>query len=37
VLQQKITTDAEMGALRVTDVRHSLKGHLTAHRVLTTS
>ena len=35
VLQQKLTTDAEMGGLRVTDVRRSLKGRVTAHRVLT--
>lgn len=35
VLQQKITTEAEMGALRVTGVRRSLHGRLTAHRVLT--
>ena len=35
VLQQKITTDADMGTLRVTEVRHSLKGRVNAHRVLT--
>jgi hypothetical protein len=35
VLQQRITTDADMGSLHVTDVRHSLKGRLNAHRVLT--
>jgi hypothetical protein len=35
VLQQKVTTDADIGALHVTDVRHSLKGRLNAHRVLT--
>jgi hypothetical protein len=35
MLQQKITTDAEMGALHVTGVRHSLRGRVTAHRVLT--
>jgi hypothetical protein len=31
----KITTDAEMGAMHVTGVRHSLRGRVTAHRVLT--
>lgn len=35
LLQQKVTTDANLRALRVTDVRHSLKGRITAHRVLT--
>jgi hypothetical protein len=35
MVQQKITTDAEMGAMHVTGVRHSLKGRVTAHRVLT--
>jgi hypothetical protein len=35
MLQQKITTDANIGALHVTDVRHTLKGRVTAHRVLT--
>jgi hypothetical protein len=35
VLQQKITTDANIGGLHVTDVRHTLKGRLNAHRVLT--
>jgi hypothetical protein len=35
VLQQRITTDANIGALHVTDVRHSLKGRVNAHRVLT--
>jgi hypothetical protein len=35
VLQQKVTTDADIGGLHVTDVRHSLKGRLNAHRVLT--
>jgi hypothetical protein len=35
VLQQRITTDANIGALHVTDVRHSLRGPLNAHRVLT--
>lgn len=35
VLQQKLTTDADIGGLHVTDVRHSLRGRLNAHRVLT--
>jgi hypothetical protein len=35
MLQQKITTDADIGGLHVTGVRHSLKGRLNAHRVLT--
>lgn len=37
MLQQKITTDPNVGGLRVTDVRRSLKGRVTAHRVLTNS
>ena len=36
-LQQKITTDADMRGLRVSEVRESMKGRLTAHRVLTTA
>ena len=35
MLQQKITTDADIGGLHVTGARHSLKGRLNAHRVLT--
>ena len=35
MLQQKITTDADLGALHVTDVRLGMHGRLTAHRVLT--
>jgi len=35
VVQQKITTDAEMGNLRVVEVRPSLRGRITAHRVIT--
>ena len=35
MLQQKITTDPDPGTLRVTDVRHTLKGRLNAHRVVT--
>lgn len=36
ILQQQITTDANPGALQVTDVRASMRGRITAHRVLTT-
>lgn len=35
VIQAKITTDADMGGLQVIDVRQSLRGRLTAHRVMT--
>lgn len=35
VIQQKITTDADMGNLRLIEVRESLRGRLTAHRVIT--
>ncbi len=35
VIQQKITTDAEVGDLRLVEVRQSLRGSLTAHRVIT--
>ncbi len=35
LLQQKITTDANMGSLQVVDVRPSLRGRVTAHRVIT--
>jgi hypothetical protein len=35
MLQQKFTTDANVGSLRVTEVRQSLRGRLTAHRVMT--
>ena len=35
VIQQRITTDAEMGDLQVVDVRPSWRGRLTAHRVIT--
>jgi hypothetical protein len=37
LLQQKFTTDADMGELRLREVRHSLRGRLTAHRVITAS
>ncbi len=35
VIQQKITTDANVGDLKVVEVRQSLRGSLTAHRVIT--
>ncbi|MGZ6316376.1 MAG: DUF6391 domain-containing protein [Anaerolineales bacterium] len=35
VIQAKITTDADMGNLQVTDVRPTMRGQVTAHRVLT--
>ncbi len=35
VIQQRITTDAEMGDLQVIDVHPSLRGRVTAHRVVT--
>ena len=35
IIQQQITTDAEMGNLQIVDVRPSLRGRLTAHRVMT--
>ncbi len=35
LLQQKITTDAEMGNLEVLDVRLGLRGVVRAHRVVT--
>ena len=35
VIQAKITTDAEMGGLQVMEVRPTLRGRLTAHRVIT--
>jgi hypothetical protein len=37
LLQQRITTDAKVGSLRVTGVRKSMRGRLTAHRVITSS
>ena len=37
LLQQKVTTDAEMGDLRVLEVRESGRGGVTAHRVMTRS
>ena len=35
IIQQKITTDADMGNLQILEVRPSLRGRLTAHRVIT--
>ncbi len=35
ILQQKITTDADMGDLQLVEVRPSMQGRLTAHRVIT--
>ncbi len=35
VIQQRITTDAEMGNLQLVEVRSSLRGRITAHRVIT--
>lgn len=35
MLQQRITTDANVGGLHLTGVRESLRGRLMAHRVLT--
>ena len=35
IIQQRITTDANMGNLQIVDVRLSSHGRLTAHRVIT--
>lgn len=35
VIQQRITTDADMGELRLVEVRQSMGGRMTAHRVIT--
>ncbi len=35
VIQAKITTEAEMGDLQLVEVRPSLRGRVTAHRVIT--
>ncbi len=35
LVQQRITTDADMGNLQVVEVRPSLRGRVTAHRVIT--
>jgi uncharacterized protein DUF6391 len=35
IIQQRLTTEADMGGLQVVEVRPSLRGRLTAHRVIT--
>lgn len=35
VIQQKITTEAELGDLQLVEIRQSLQGKVTAHRVIT--
>lgn len=35
ILQQKITTDAEMGNLQLIEIRPAMQGRVTAHRVIT--
>jgi len=35
ILQQKITTDADMGDLQLVEVRPAMHGRITAHRVIT--
>jgi hypothetical protein len=35
VIQARITTEADMGGLQVIDVRRTLRGRMTAHRVIT--
>jgi hypothetical protein len=35
LIQQKITTDANVGSMQVVEVRASLRGRVTAHRVIT--
>jgi len=35
ILQQKITTEANLGNLQLLDIRQSMRGKVTAHRVLT--
>ncbi len=35
IIQQKITTDAETGNLQIVEVRPSLRGRVTAHRIIT--
>jgi len=35
ILQQKITTDADMGNLQLVEVRPAMQGRVTAHRVIT--
>lgn len=35
LLQQKVTTDAELGDLQLVEVRPTMRGRLVAHRVIT--
>ena len=35
IIQSRITTDAEMASLQIVDVRPTLRGRVTAHRVIT--
>jgi Domain of unknown function (DUF6391) len=35
IIQQKITTDADMGNLQVVEVRPAVRGRVSAHRVIT--
>jgi hypothetical protein len=35
VIQAKITTDADMGGLQLVEIRPTLRGRVTAHRVIT--
>ena len=35
IIQQRITTDADLGNLQIVDVRLSSHGRLTAHRIIT--
>lgn len=35
VLQQRITTDANLGDLKVVEIRQSMRGRITAHRIIT--
>jgi hypothetical protein len=36
-IQQRITTESDMGDLRILEVRQTMRGRLTAHRVITGS
>ena len=35
VIQQRITTEANIGDLKLVEVRQTMRGHVTAHRVIT--
>ena len=35
IIQSRITTDAEMASLQIVDVRPTMRGRVTAHRVIT--